>query len=100
MEPPPPPPPGPPPPWVGLEPTGGRSGRPRQGPLARGPVSGNTTWLIAVHGEHSSFAHNIAALPEVRLKLRGRWYSGTASVGPLDPAVVRRFNRYARMGPV
>jgi deazaflavin-dependent oxidoreductase (nitroreductase family) len=86
--------------WVVLETTGRRSGRPRQVPLARGPVSGNTTWLIAVHGEHSSYAHNIAGSPEVRLKLRGRWYSGTASVGPLDPAVVRRFNRYARMGPV
>ena len=38
--------------WVVLETTGRRSGRPRQVPLARGPVSGNTTWLIAVHGEH------------------------------------------------
>jgi deazaflavin-dependent oxidoreductase (nitroreductase family) len=85
--------------WVVLETTGRRSGRPRQVPLARGPVTGNTAWVIAVHGRHATFARNIAASPEVRLKLRGRWHSGMASLVPLDPAIVRRFNRYARLGP-
>jgi deazaflavin-dependent oxidoreductase (nitroreductase family) len=85
--------------WVVLETTGRRSGKPRQTPLARGPVDGNVAWLIAVHGEHSSFARNIAADPRVRLRLRGRWYGGTASVEPLDDAVVARFNAYARSGP-
>jgi deazaflavin-dependent oxidoreductase (nitroreductase family) len=85
--------------WVVLETTGGKSGLPRQVPLARGPLDGGTTWVIAVHGPHAGFAHNIARSPRVRLKLRGRWYRGMASVGPIDPAVVNRFSRYARMGP-
>jgi deazaflavin-dependent oxidoreductase (nitroreductase family) len=85
--------------WVVLETTGRRSGRPRQVPLARGPVEDGVVWLIAVHGRHAAFAHNIAASPEVRLRLRGRWHSGTASLEPLDRKILRRFNVYARMGP-
>lgn len=85
--------------WVVLETTGRRSGRPRQVPLARGPVDGTTAWLIAVHGDHSAFARNIAAEPRVRLKLRGRWYEGTARLELLDGEILRRFNPYARIGP-
>jgi deazaflavin-dependent oxidoreductase (nitroreductase family) len=85
--------------WVVLETTGRKSGRPRRAPLARGPVEDGVAWLIAVHGAHSGFAHNIQASPEVRLKLRGRWHSGHASLEPMDPAVVRRFSAYGRMGP-
>jgi deazaflavin-dependent oxidoreductase (nitroreductase family) len=86
--------------WVVLETTGSKSGRPRLVPLARGPMDGSTTWVIAVHGRHARFAHNIARSPRVRLRLKGRWYEGTASIEPMDPAVVSRFNRYGRMGPV
>ena len=85
--------------WVVLETTGRRSGKPRRVPLARGPVDGRTAWLIAVHGSHSSFAHNIAANARVRLKLRGRWREGTAELVDIDDAVLRRFSPYARMGP-
>jgi deazaflavin-dependent oxidoreductase (nitroreductase family) len=85
--------------WVVLETTGRRSGKARRVPLARGPIDGRTAWLIAVHGAHASFAHNIAANPRVRLRLRGRWREGTAALAPLDPAMVARFNVYARMGP-
>ncbi len=85
--------------WAVLETTGRRTGLPRQIPLARGPVDGNMAWLIAVHGHSSAFAKNIATSPEVRLRLGGRWHRGTAALQPLDPAIVRRFNRYARLGP-
>lgn len=85
--------------WVVLETTGRRTGRPRRVPLARGPRSGSTTWLISVHGSDAGFARNISASPEVRLKMRGRWYHGTASLMPFDQTIVRRFNRYARLGP-
>lgn len=68
-------------------------------PLARGPTDGNVIWLIAVHGAHASFAKNIALEPRVRLRLAGRWRSGIASLGILDEQMLRRFNRYARMGP-
>jgi deazaflavin-dependent oxidoreductase (nitroreductase family) len=85
--------------WVVLETRGHRSGELRRVPLARGPVDGNTAWLISVHGDHSAHARNVAADPHVRLRLRGRWREGTAELVPLDDDVVRRFNRYARLGP-
>jgi deazaflavin-dependent oxidoreductase (nitroreductase family) len=85
--------------WVVLETTGRHSKRPRRVPLAKGPVEGNTAWLIAVHGDHASFAQNINADPKVRLKLRGRWLIGSASIIPIDEVILRRFNRYARSGP-
>jgi deazaflavin-dependent oxidoreductase (nitroreductase family) len=85
--------------WVVLETRGHRSGRPRRVPLARGPVDGNTAWVISVHGDHSAHARNVAADPDVRLKLRGRWREGTTELVPIDEAVLRRFNRYARLGP-
>lgn len=83
--------------WVVLETTGQRSGRVRRVPLARGPVDGSTAWLISVHGAHASYAHNIAADQSVRLRLHGRWRRGTATLVPLDDAILRRFNRYARL---
>ena len=85
--------------WVLLETTGRVSGRPRRVPLASGPVDGNVVLLIAVHGEHSALARNIAAQPRVRLRRAGRWHHGTATLDDLDPAALRRFGRYARMGP-
>ena len=86
--------------WVVLETTGNRSGRPRQVPLARGPVDGSTTWLICVHGEHASFARNIAKEPRVRLKLDRRWREGTAEMVAYDRETVGRFSLYARSGPL
>jgi deazaflavin-dependent oxidoreductase (nitroreductase family) len=85
--------------WVVLETMGRRTGKRRRVPLARGPLDGQTAWLIAVHGTHASFVHNIAANPRVRLKLRGRWHEGVATLAPLDPTMLERFNRYARAGP-
>ena len=85
--------------WVVLETTGRRSGRPRQVPLARGPVDGRTAWLISVHGEHATFARNIAANPRVRLRVGRRWHSGTATLTDMDEQVLRRFSRYAQSGP-
>jgi deazaflavin-dependent oxidoreductase (nitroreductase family) len=85
--------------WVVIETTGRKSGKPRQAPLARGPVDGDVTWVIAVHGRHSGFVSNIEANPEVRFRLKGRWHPGTASIHPMDPAIVDRFTAYARSGP-
>jgi deazaflavin-dependent oxidoreductase (nitroreductase family) len=85
--------------WVILETRGRRTGQPRRTPLARGPKEGTTTWIVAVHGEHAGFVKNIREEPRVRVQMSGRWYGGTAHVGPMDPAIVRRFNLYARTGP-
>jgi deazaflavin-dependent oxidoreductase (nitroreductase family) len=86
--------------WVLLETTGHRSGRAILTPLARGPVDGDTTWLIAVHGRKTTWVRNLEAKPEIRIKIGGRWRPGRASVMPdYDAAVVSRFNAYARTGP-
>ena len=82
--------------WVLLETTGRKSGLKRQVPLARGPVDGDTAWLIAVHGMHSDLGRNIVQTPQVRLRLRGRWRTGVAEMLPVDEGLLPRFNAYAR----
>jgi deazaflavin-dependent oxidoreductase (nitroreductase family) len=82
-----------------LETTGNKTGTPRQAPLARGPRDGNVTWVIAVHGRHAGFVRNIEADPHVRLRLDGRWRAATAATQAMEPAIVERFNAYARSGP-
>jgi deazaflavin-dependent oxidoreductase (nitroreductase family) len=85
--------------WVILETTGRRSGRPIHTPLARGPMTETTLWLVSVHGRQANFVKNLVKRPEVRVKHRRRWRSGRATVEPLDPRRLREFNFYARSGP-
>lgn len=86
--------------WVLMETVGRRTGQQRRTPLARGPLDGDTTWLISVHGRHASWVKNLEDSPTVRLRIKGRWRTGRASVVRYDPEIIRRFNRYARSGPV
>jgi deazaflavin-dependent oxidoreductase (nitroreductase family) len=86
--------------WVLIETVGRRTGKQRRTPLARGPFDGDTTWLISVHGTHASWVKNVEDSPTVRLRVERRWRTGTASVVRYDPEIIRRFNRYARSGPV
>lgn len=68
-------------------------------PLAAGPSDSSGTWLQAVHGEHAAWVRNLIADPRVRVRHRGRWRAGTASVhAPDQPAP--RFGTYARGGPL
>ena len=85
--------------WVVVETKGRTSGKTRQAPLARGPVDGDVTWVISVHGRHAGFVKNIEADPNVRFRLRGRWHTGTASIQEMDDAIVKRFNTYGQSGP-
>jgi deazaflavin-dependent oxidoreductase (nitroreductase family) len=86
--------------WVLIETVGRRTGKHRRTPLARGPFDGHTTWLISVHGRHASCVKNVEDSPMVRLRVKRRWRTGTASVVRYDPEILGRFNRYARSGPV
>ena len=85
--------------WVLLETTGCRTGRLRRTPLASGLNEAGAMWLIAVHGRHSGWVRNLEAAPTVRLKHRGRWRDGTATVHPIDAVPLERFTAYARSGP-
>jgi deazaflavin-dependent oxidoreductase (nitroreductase family) len=86
--------------WVLIETVGRRTGKQRRTPLARGPFDIDTTWLISVHGRNASWVKNLEYSPTVRLRVKRRWRTGTASVVRYDPEIIRRFNRYARAGPV
>lgn len=66
-----------------LETTGRKSGEPRRTPLGGKLVDGQF-WFVSEFGEQSQYVRNIQANPRVRVRLRGRWLSGTAHLVPDD----------------
>jgi deazaflavin-dependent oxidoreductase (nitroreductase family) len=71
-----------------LETTGRKSGQPRHTPIG-GRLEGGRFWLVSEFGERSQYVRNIIANPRVRLRLGGRWHSGTAHLLPEDDARAR-----------
>src|SRR5437762_9966349 len=71
-----------------LETTGRRSGRPRHTPIGNG-LAGDTFWLVAAHGEQADYVRNLRVDPRVRVKVAGRWRTGTAVVLPDDDVPAR-----------
>jgi deazaflavin-dependent oxidoreductase (nitroreductase family) len=71
-----------------LETTGRRTGRPRHTPVGNGLV-GDTFWLVAAHGDQADYVRNLRAEPRVRVKIAGRWRTGTAVVLPTDDTRAR-----------
>ena len=66
-----------------LETTGRKSGEPRRTPLGGKLVAGQF-WFVSEFGEQSQYVRNIKANPRVRVRLRGKWRSGTAHLVPDD----------------
>lgn len=62
-----------------LETTGRKSGQPRRVPVGNG-LRGETFWIVAEHGHGANYVKNIIANPRVRVKVRRRWYEGTAHI--------------------
>ncbi|MFG2370941.1 nitroreductase/quinone reductase family protein [Streptomyces sp. NPDC048504] len=82
-----------------LETTGRVSGQPRRTPLG-GRRVGDTFWLVSEFGELSQYVRNIKANPQVRVRIMGRWHTGTAHLLPDDDPQARlrslpRFNSVA-----
>ncbi|KES02949.1 nitroreductase [Streptomyces toyocaensis] len=82
-----------------LETTGRVSGLPRATPVG-GRRAGDAFWLVSEFGERSQYVRNIKADPRVRVRVRGRWHTGTAHLLPDDDPVARlrllpRFNSAA-----
>jgi len=75
--------------WSLLETTGRTSGRPRQNPVGNG-IDGDTFWIVSEHGHEAGYVKNIKANPRVRLRVGGRWRSGTAHVMEDDDARARQ----------
>ncbi|MGV9244415.1 nitroreductase/quinone reductase family protein [Streptomyces sp. NPDC003710] len=71
-----------------LETTGRVSGLPRRTPLG-GRRIGDSFWLVSEHGEKSQYIRNIRVDPRVRVRIRGRWHTGTAHVLPGDDPQAR-----------
>lgn len=71
-----------------LETTGRVSGLPRRTPVG-GRRVGDSFWLVSEFGEKSQYVRNIQANPAVRVRLRGRWHTGTAHLLPDDDPVAR-----------
>ncbi|MFH0520932.1 nitroreductase/quinone reductase family protein [Streptomyces sp. M41] len=71
-----------------LETTGRVSGLPRQTPVGGRRVA-DSFWLVSEFGEKSQYIRNIKADPRVRVRIRGRWYTGTARLLPDDDPVAR-----------
>lgn len=66
-----------PPGYALLETTGRRSGAARRTPVGDG-LLGDTFWIVAEHGRRAAYVLNIEANPRVRVKVGGRWRTGTA----------------------
>ena len=75
--------------WALLETTGRTSGKPRRNPVGNG-LRGDTFWIVADHGHDAQYVKNIKANPRVRVRVEGRWRSGTAHVMPDDDPLERQ----------
>jgi deazaflavin-dependent oxidoreductase (nitroreductase family) len=86
--------------WVLLETKGRRSGEPRRTPLGGSREGRDTFWVVSEQGTKANYVRNIAAHPDVRLRIGGRWRTGRATVVPDDDVDARlrtqsRWNRSA-----
>jgi deazaflavin-dependent oxidoreductase (nitroreductase family) len=82
-----------------LETTGRISGKPRRTPVG-GRLAGQAFWFVAEYGERAQYVRNIKADPRARVRVRGRWHTGTARLLPQDDPRARlrslpRFNSAA-----
>lgn len=71
-----------------LETTGRVSGLPRPTPVG-GRRVGDAFWLVSEYGARSQYIRNIQADPRVRVRIRGRWHTGTAHLLPDDDPLAR-----------
>lgn len=71
-----------------LETTGRTTGQPRRTPVG-GRRVGNQFWMVSEFGDRSQYVRNIQADARVRVRLRNRWYAGTAHLLPEDDARAR-----------
>jgi deazaflavin-dependent oxidoreductase (nitroreductase family) len=71
-----------------LETIGRKSGQPRRTAIG-GRVIDNQFWMVSEHGERSHYVLNIKANPKVRVRVHGRWRTGTAHLMPDDDAKAR-----------
>ncbi|MFC9249232.1 nitroreductase/quinone reductase family protein [Streptomyces sp. NPDC057136] len=62
-----------------LETTGRKSGLPRRTPVGGRRVA-QAFWIVSEFGEKAQYVRNIQADPRVRVRIGGRWHTGTAQL--------------------
>lgn len=72
-----------------LETTGRQTGKVRSTPVGNG-LDGDVFWLVAEHGDRCAYVRNLIAEPRVRVRVRRRWRSGTASLVRDEDGLARR----------
>ena len=65
--------------YVLVETVGRRTGKRRRNPVGM-HIEGTTGWVVAEHGRHAGYVANIAANPDVRVCIHGRWRPARAQV--------------------
>jgi deazaflavin-dependent oxidoreductase (nitroreductase family) len=82
-----------------LETTGRKSGEPRRTPLDGSRV-GDQFWFVSEFGDKSQYVKNIKTNPQVRVRLKGKWHTGTAHLVPDDNPLerLRSLPRFNSMG--
>ena len=78
-----------------LETKGRKSGLPRRTPVGGRRIE-DSFWLVSEYGDKSQYVRNIQADPQVRVRIKGTWYTGTAHLLPEDDprARLRKLPRY------
>jgi deazaflavin-dependent oxidoreductase (nitroreductase family) len=71
-----------------IETVGRKTGEPRRTAVG-GRVIDIQFWMVSEHGQHSHYVRNIKANPHVRVRIRGRWRTGTAHLLPADDPIAR-----------
>ena len=75
--------------WSLLETIGRKSGKPRRNPVGNG-LKGDIFWIVSEHGPRAAYVKNIRANPRVRIRVKGRWRTGTAHLLTEDDARQRQ----------
>jgi deazaflavin-dependent oxidoreductase (nitroreductase family) len=88
--------------WLGLAPgyalvetRGRRTGR-RRSTVVGMRIDGDTGWVVAEQGAHAGYVRNIAAQPDVRVRIGRRWRPARATPLPDDDAEARLAARFGR----
>jgi deazaflavin-dependent oxidoreductase (nitroreductase family) len=74
-----------------LETTGRKSGLVRRTPISDG-LDGNVFWIVAEQGHRAQYVKNIKASPNVRVRVRRHWRTGTARPVVDDDPIARQKN--------
>lgn len=71
-----------------IETTGRKTGQPRRTAVG-GRVVDDQFWMVSEHGEYADYVRNMKANPRVRVRVGGRWRTGTAHLLPDDDPIAR-----------